>query len=205
MDRLEPRDRAEIVRNALGIGVATGAYALSFGAISTAAGLSVFQTCALSLLMFTGASQYALVGVVGVGGSPWAGAATALLLGSRNGLYGVRLSSLLRARGARRAVAAQLVIDESTAMAVGQDAEEAARLAFWATGLSVFVLWNLGTLVGALAERALSNPNPFGLDAAAPAVGLAAAAAAVRLRAPFLVVVGLAAVVTALVRLAGAD
>src|SRR5437868_13451805 len=107
-----PLQRA-IVRDALGIGIASGAYAISFGAISTAAGLTLPETCALSLLMFTGASQFALVGVVGAGGSVWAGAAAAALLGARNALYGVRLSSLLAAGGWRRFAAAHLVIDET--------------------------------------------------------------------------------------------
>src|ERR1700704_6598306 len=98
--------QGSILRNALGIAVASGAYALSFGAISTTAGLSLLQTCALSVLMFTGASQFALVGVVGGGGSVWGGAATAALLGSRNALYGVRLSSILQVRGWRRILAA---------------------------------------------------------------------------------------------------
>src|SRR5437588_135440 len=99
-----------IVRDALGIGIASGAYAISFGAISTAAGLSLLQTCALSVLMFTGASQFALVGVVGAGGSVWAGAAAAALLGSRNALYGLRLSSLLKIAGLRRIVASHIAI-----------------------------------------------------------------------------------------------
>ncbi|TME51641.1 MAG: AzlC family ABC transporter permease, partial [Chloroflexi bacterium] len=104
--------RSGIVRDALGIGVASGAYAISFGAISTTAGLSLLQTVALSVLMFTGASQFALVGVIGAGGSVWAGAATAALLGTRNALYGVRLSSLLGVHGLRRILAAHFVIDE---------------------------------------------------------------------------------------------
>ncbi len=177
-----------IIRNAVGIGVATGAYALSFGAVSTAAGLSVFQTCALSLLMFTGASQFAMVALLGGGGSPWAGAGTAVVLGTRNALYGLRLSSLLgRAAGGslgrrrtRRLVAAQLIIDESTAMAVTQDTPSAARTGFWSTGLSVFGLWNLGTCLGALGAQALSDPKVVGLDAAAPAAFVALLAPAMR-------------------------
>jgi predicted branched-subunit amino acid permease len=69
-----------IVRDAVGIGVATGAYGLSFGALAVAAGLSVAQACALSLLMFTGASQFALTGAVGAGGDLRAATAGALLL-----------------------------------------------------------------------------------------------------------------------------
>lgn len=189
--------RRGIVRDALGIGIATGAYSLSFGAISTAAGLSLLQTCALSLLMFTGASQFAMVGVIGAGGGVWAGAATAALLGTRNALYGVRLSSLLGVRGVRRAAAAQFVIDETTAMAIARDSLPESRLAFWATGLAVFALWNLGTLAGALATHALPNPKVLGLDAAPPAAFLALLAPRLRAREPM--AIALAAAVVAIV------
>jgi predicted branched-subunit amino acid permease len=189
--------RRGIIRDALGIGIASGAYALSFGAISTTAGLSVLQTCALSLLMFTGASQFAMVGVIGAGGSVWAGAATAALLGARNALYGVRLSSLLGVRGLRRAGAAQFVIDETTAMAIARDDVLDSRFAFWATGFALFVLWNLGTLIGALATYALPNPRVLGLDAAPPAAFLALLAPRLRAREPM--AIALAAGVVALV------
>jgi predicted branched-subunit amino acid permease len=185
------------MRDALGIGVATGAYALSFGAISTAAGLSLLQTCALSVLMFTGASQFALVGVVGAGGSVWAGAATAALLGSRNVLYGVRLSSLLDRRGWKRFASAQFVIDETTAMAIARDSVAASRFAFWATAAAVFSLWNLGTLIGALATHALPDPKVLGFDAAPPAAFLALLAPRLRAREPM--AIALAAGVVALV------
>jgi predicted branched-subunit amino acid permease len=149
-----------VIRDALGIGLATGAAGLSFGALAIGAGLSVVQACALSLLMFTGASQFAFVGLVG-GGAVGA-VASALLLGARNGLYGLRLAPMLPRR------AAQLVIDESTAMALAHG-----RRGFWSTGLSVFACWNLGTLAGALAGTALADPRALGLDAAAPAAFVA--------------------------------
>jgi predicted branched-subunit amino acid permease len=186
-----------VIRDALGIGIATGAYALSFGAISTAAGLSSLQTCALSMLMFTGASQFALVGVVGAGGNVWAGAATAALLGSRNALYGLRLSSLLDLRGWRRLAGSHFVIDETTAMAIARDDSAARHLAFWATGIAVFTLWNLGTLIGALATHALPDPKVLGFDAAPPAAFLALLAPRLRAREPM--AVALAAGVVALV------
>jgi predicted branched-subunit amino acid permease len=195
--RLVPNARNAIIRDALGIGIATGAYALAFGAISVAAGLSVLQTCALSLLMFTGASQFAFVGVLGAGGSAWAGAATAALLGSRNALYGLRLGSLLDLRGLRRFAGAQLVIDESTAMAIARDTKAESRLAFWSTGGAVFVLWNLGTLIGALATHALPDPRVLGFDAAPPAAFLALLAPRLRTREPL--AIAFAAAVLALV------
>ena len=182
--------RRAVIRDALGIGVASGAYAISFGAISTAAGLSLLQTCALSVLMFTGASQFALVGVVGAGGSVWAGAATAALLGSRNALYGVRLSSILERSGWRRVAAAHFVIDETTAMAIARESPAESRLAFWATGLALFTLWNLGTLIGALATHALPDPKVLGLDAAPPAAFLALLAPRLRAREPMAIALG---------------
>ena len=188
-----------ILRDALGIALASGAYAISFGAISTAAGLSLLQTCALSLLMFTGASQFALVGVVGAGGSIWAGAVAAALLGSRNTLYGVRLSTMLDVRGWRRALGSHFVIDETTAMAIARDDPQLSRYAFWVTGVALFVFWNTGTLIGALATQAISDPKVFGLDAAPPAAFLALLAPRLRAREPL--AIALAAAVIAILAL----
>ena len=155
-----------ITRDSLGVGIATGLYGASFGAISVGAGLSVAQTCALSLLMFTGASQFALVGVLGSGGSAVSAALTAMLLGTRNTLYGLRVAPLLGWRGTRRTAAAQLLIDESTAMSVNRETRDDARLGFLVTGGSVFVLWNVFTALGALGGSTIGDPRTYGLDAA---------------------------------------
>jgi predicted branched-subunit amino acid permease len=165
--------RSAIIRDGLGVGIATGTYGVSFGAISVGAGLDVAQTCLLSLLMFTGASQFALVGVVAGGGTPLSGALTALLLGTRNTLYGLRMAPLLAWRGWRRLGGAHLLIDESTAMAVTRESTPAARLGFLTTGRTIFVLWNLMTLLGALAGQAIGDPRTYGLDAAVGAAFLA--------------------------------
>jgi predicted branched-subunit amino acid permease len=186
-----------VIRDAVGIGVASGAYALSFGAISITAGLSLAQTCALSILMFTGASQFAFVGVVGAGGSAWAGAATAMLLGSRNALYGLRLSSLLHVSGLRRVAASHFVIDETTAMAIARDTPLESRFAFWATGFILFSFWNLGTVIGALATQVIPDPKALGLDAAPPAAFLALVAPRLRGREPVAIAIGAAIVVLA--------
>ena len=170
---LDPRERAAIIRDGLGVGIATGAYGISFGAVSVAAGLSVAQTCVLSLLMFTGASQFALIGVAAAGGPPASGAVTALLLGTRNTLYGLRLAPLLGWTGWRRTAAAHLLIDESTAMSVTRESRSAARVGFLTTGVAIFVLWNLFTLVGAVAGSAIGDPRAYGLDAAVGAAFLA--------------------------------
>ena len=166
-------ERRAVVRNSLGVAVATGTYGVSFGALAVTSGFTVLQTCALSALVFTGASQFALLGVVASGGSPLAAASSALLLGSRNTLYGLRLATLLRLTGWRRVAGAHLVIDESTAMAVAQPDRALARVGFFTTGGSIFLLWNTATLAGALGGSSIGDPRTYGLDAAVGAAFLA--------------------------------
>jgi 4-azaleucine resistance transporter AzlC len=163
-----------IERDALAIGLATGAYGVSFGVLAVAAGLSVPQTCAISLLWFTGASQFAAIGVIGAGGGIVAALAPALLLAMRNALYGLSLVPTLRdAPLVGRALQAHFVIDETTAMARAQDDPADAHRAFLATGVSVFVLWNLGSLAGSLLGSGIGDPKALGLDTMFPAAFLA--------------------------------
>lgn len=190
--------RRAVVRQALSVAAATGLYGVSFGALSVAAGLDVWQTAALSLLMFTGGSQFAFVGVLGAGGAGVAAVGTAALLGARNALYGAAMAPLLRLTGARRLLAAHVTIDESTAVATAQRDPELARTGFWWTGVGVFVLWNAFTLVGALVGNALGDPRRWGLDAAAAAAFLALLWPRLAGRAAQLVAAGSVAVALAL-------
>ncbi|NEC52851.1 branched-chain amino acid ABC transporter permease [Actinospica acidiphila] len=162
-----------VVRDALGVGVAVGLSGFAFGVTSAGSGLSLLQTCALSLLVFTGASQFALVGALAAGGGAVTAAAGAFFLGVRNAFYGLRLSQLLALPRAVRPFAAQWVIDETTAVSLAQPTRRAARLGFLVTGLSLYVLWNLTTLLGALGADAIGDTKAWGLDAAGPAVFLA--------------------------------
>jgi 4-azaleucine resistance transporter AzlC len=167
------RMHSSVNRDAAAIGLAVSAFGLSFGVLSVASGLTPFQTVAMSMLVFTGASQFALIGVLGAGGSVVAALAPALLLAVRNGVYGLSLAPLLHGPLASRALKAQLVIDESTAMARAQDNRADAQRAFLATGVSVWVFWNLGTLAGAVLGKGLGDPRDLGLDAMFPAAFLA--------------------------------
>ncbi|WP_371872788.1 AzlC family ABC transporter permease [Streptomyces pacificus] len=162
-----------VVRDALGVGVAVGLSGFAFGVTAAGAGLDVPQTCALSLFVFTGASQFALVGALAAGGNPFTAAAGAFFLGTRNAFYGLRLSQLLAVRRAVRPLAAHWVIDETTAVALAQPTRRAARIGFTVTGLTLYLLWNLTTLLGALGAEAVGDMNAWGLDAAGPAVFLA--------------------------------
>ncbi|WP_245239350.1 AzlC family ABC transporter permease [Streptomyces sp. MZ04] len=162
-----------VVRDALGVGVAVGLSGFAFGVTSAGSGLTVLQTCALSLLVFTGASQFALVGALAGGGNPFTAAAGAFFLGVRNAFYGLRLSQLLALPRVLRPFAAHWVIDETTAVSLAQPTRRAARIGFTVTGLSLYVLWNLTTLLGALGAEAIGDTDAWGLDAAGPAVFLA--------------------------------
>jgi predicted branched-subunit amino acid permease len=166
--------RSATLRDAVGLGVAVGLYGTAFGAAAASTGLSVLQALVMSLSMFTGASQFALVGVVGAGGSGVAAVASALLLGTRNTFYGVRLVPLLAPRGLlRRLGLAHWVIDETTALALAAPDRGLARLAFLAGGATIFTLWNATTLVGALGAAALGTTARAALDAVVPAAFLA--------------------------------
>jgi 4-azaleucine resistance transporter AzlC len=170
-----------VVTASITLGLATGVFAISFGVGAVSTGASIAQTCTMSLLVFTGASQFSLVSVLGAGGSAASALAGAGLLAVRNGVYGLSMAPHLFDRGGpegarhtlgRRLLAAQLVLDETTAMATAQQDLFHRRAAFWITGFSVYFFWNLGTLVGALAGSAI-DPKTFGLDAAFPAAFVA--------------------------------
>ncbi len=146
---------------------------MSFGALSVASGLTVLQTCVLSILLFSGGSQFAFIGVIAGGGNPIAAAGAAALLGIRNAVYGMQLNALIQPRGWRRFAAAHVTIDESLATSTGQTEPLEQKRGFWVAGLGIFVLWNIFTLAGALAGNAVGDPKNWGLDGAAVAAFLA--------------------------------
>jgi predicted branched-subunit amino acid permease len=161
------------VRDSIGLGLAVGVSGIAFGAAAVGSGLTVWQACTLSLLAFTGASQFALAGVVAAGGSMLAGSAGAILLGSRNTLYGLRIAGVLQPRGPRRLLMALGVIDETTAITLAQKDEGTGRQAFTATFCTLYLTWNLATLAGALGAGRVGSPQAFGLDVVGPAAFLA--------------------------------
>jgi predicted branched-subunit amino acid permease len=161
-------------RDSFSVSFTVGAYGSAFGAASIAAHFTVLQTCLLSLLLFSGASQFAVIGVIGAGGAAINAIATSTLLGTRNALYGLRMAPILKMRGIKRALGAQITIDESTGVALAQSDSgiEAMREGFWLTGIGVYIFWNLFTLLGALGAKAIGDPSAWGLDAAVPAAFL---------------------------------
>ncbi len=159
-------------RTAFSVAFTVGLYGAAFGAAGVTAGFSILQTCLLSILLFSGASQFAVVGIMGAGGAAISAIATATLLGFRNALYGLQMAPILKVKGIRRVFAAQITIDESTAVATLQDNDADRKRGFYLTGIGVYVFWNLFTLLGALGASAIGDPSVWGLDAAVPAAFL---------------------------------
>lgn len=192
--------KSQVETMSLGVGIATGLYGISFGALAVAAGLEVWQAQLLSLLMFSGGSQFAFVGVVATGGvsSLPAAIASAWLLGIRNGFYALQMKPLLGALGFRMPFAAQLTIDETAGVSTAQSNSKDTRLGFWLTGVFVFVFWNLFTLVGALLGSSIGDPSAFGLDAAAAAAFLGLLWPRLKALQPIVVAIAAAVVAVAL-------
>ena len=192
--------RRKAIRTSLSVGLAVSAYGFSFGALSVASGLDIWQTCVLSLLMFSGGSQFALIGLIASGGlAAWPAALTAsALLGSRNTLYAIRMSPIIGSGFFRRLAAGWITIDESTAVATAQETVPAQRVGFWLTGLIIFVGWNLTTLAGALLGDLLGDVRMYGLDAAAAAAFLGLLWPRLRALQPVVVAIAAAVVATVL-------
>ena len=162
-------NRNQVDRTALSVAFTVGLYGAAFGAAGVTAGFSILQTCLLSILLFSGASQFAVVGIMGAGGSAVSAIATATLLGFRNALYGLQMAPILKVKGLKRILAAQITIDESTAVATLQENDADRRRGFYITGIGVYIFWNLFTFLGALGASAIGDPAVWGLDAAVPA------------------------------------
>ncbi|WP_261164442.1 AzlC family ABC transporter permease [Microbacterium sp. Marseille-Q6965] len=197
MSSPSPSERRGAWRQGIAVALPTSAYGVSFGALATASGLDVWQTCVLSLLMFSGGSQFAFIGVLGSGGGGPAAIASAALLGVRNAVYAARMNPIVGRTWPRRLAAAQFTIDESTAVSLAHEDPAARRIGFWVTGLGIFIGWNLATLAGALLGDVLGDVRAYGLDAAAAAAFLALLWP--RLRSRQAVAVGAAAAVVAAV------
>ncbi|WP_052460515.1 AzlC family ABC transporter permease [Microbacterium gorillae] len=184
-------------RDGVAVALATSAYGVSFGALAVASGFDIWQTCTLSLLMFTGGSQFAFIGVIASGGVAAAPAAiaSAALLGVRNIAYGMRMAPIVGTTLGRRIAAVPVTIDESTAVGLAQSTPRARRIGFWVTGVGIFLGWNLTTLLGGLLGDLLGDPKTYGLDAAAAAAFLALLWPRLRGRQP--IAVGIAAALVA--------
>ena len=160
----------------------SGLIAFSFGVLARTSGMSLAMTCVMSLVVFAGGAQFLAIATLASGGTPLAAVVGGIVLNARHLPYGLAVAPFLRGPLWKRALASQVVLDESTALALAQPTPELGRIAFYVCGCMLFAAWNLGTLAGALAGGAIADPAALGLDAAFPALFLALLAGQVRER-----------------------
>jgi predicted branched-subunit amino acid permease len=153
--------------------LADGVVGVSFGAIAVSGGQPTWVPLAMSPTVFAGGAQFAALYIVLGGGGLTAAVIAGLVLNARLLPFGFAVADVLDLRWPAKLLGSHLVLDESTAFALGQRDPARRRAAFLACGALLFVVWNLGTLLGVLAGRAVGNPDALGLDAASPMVLLA--------------------------------
>jgi len=175
--------RDPVLREAAVVSIVCTVIGVSYGVLSLSAGMSPLVTVATSLLIFSGGSQFAAVGVIAAGGTGVAAVLSGILVAGRFLGFGTAIARFLPQPFGRRALASHFVIDESAALALARSAthgEGTARRAFWAAGGGVFISWQVGTWIGIVAGQNLPDPGVLGLDAAFPALFLALLAPLVR-------------------------
>ena len=170
------------MRAALVFAASAAVIGFSFGVLARTSGFSLPMTCAMSLFVFAGGSQFLAVATIASGGTALAAVLGGIVLNARHLPYGLAVTPLLRGPLWKRALSSQIVLDESTALALAQPTPELGRVAFYACGCALFLTWNLGTAAGALAGGAIADPAALGLDAAFPASMVALLAPLLRRR-----------------------
>jgi 4-azaleucine resistance transporter AzlC len=182
------------------LGVVVLVFGVSFGVLARAAGFGGLPPVVMSATTFAGSAQFAAASILDAGGTVAAAVAAAVLLNARYGPMGFSVAPSLQGGVLSRFLRAQLVVDESWALAArGAGRFDAAVLV--GAGLTLYAAWVGGTIIGVLAGGVLGDPSRFGLDAAFPALFLALLVPQVRRRRAVAAAVTGAAIALALVPL----
>jgi 4-azaleucine resistance transporter AzlC len=160
------------VRAILPIAATVPLFAISFGVLARASGMGIAAPIVMSATTFGGSAQFAVASILDEGGSVAAAIVAALLLNARYAAIGISVASLFHGSLFRRVAESQVVVDESWAVSARPDGTFDRRVLLGA-GLTLYVLWVLGTVVGVVGGGALGDPDRLGLDAAFPALFLA--------------------------------
>ena len=138
--------------------------AVAFGVAAREAGLSTVETVVMSLIVYSGASQFALAGLVAAGASWLVMAAISLVLGVRHVLYGPSLAPHFRRVGTGRVAAAAFGLTDEVFAVASVKLERRPPLANfgWLLGLETgaYTSWALGTWIGSVAGTAVVAALP---------------------------------------------
>ena len=132
-------------------------FGLVAGAAAVGAGLSVLQAAALSVVVFAGASQLAMVELLGQDATLAVVVGTALVINSRLVMYSASLAPhFVREDSRWRGLMAYILTDQAYALSVtryasGLEGVERKRWYFLGTAAPLWAVWQVCTVVGAVA------------------------------------------------------
>ena len=178
----------------------------TFGVVARQSGLEPVQIAGMSLLVFAGASQFAMVQLFSESAPTPIVIASVLFINLRHALMAASLRAQLQELPViGRLVAGFFLTDESFAMATGHFRRGGRSLAYYFTfAISLYVLWNLATLAGIAIGSAIGDPRRFGVDFAITATFTGIVVLAIR-RPVEIAVALVAALVAGALALAGAS
>jgi len=175
---------------------------IPFGIVARQAGLAPAEIVAMSVFIFAGASQFAMVQLFRDGAAWPVIVATVLLINLRHVLMAAALRPHFDVSVARRLAAAFVLTDEAFAMAIGWFRRGRTELAYYATfAVALYLLWNTATVIGMLAGPSIGEPRRFGVDFAITATFVAIVVLGVRRRSDAIVAVAAALLAAALAAL----
>lgn len=166
------RTHRDGIRASLPLAIAVFGFGLSFGVLARASGMGSVAPVVMSAVTFAGSAQFAAIQVLGVGGTVAAAVTAAVLLNARYGPIGVSVAPYLTGSRWSRLLHAQLVVDESWAIAAEGDGRFNHRVLL-GSGVALYVAWVGGTILGVVFGDVIGDPSRWGLDAAFPALFLA--------------------------------
>jgi branched chain amino acid efflux pump len=170
--RPAPKTYRHGVRAVAPLAVAVGGFGISFGVLARAAGMGTVAPVVMSMTTFAGSAQFAAISILEAGGTVATAVTAAVLLNARYGPIGLSVAPSLRGGPLSRFLHAQLVVDETWAVAAEGEGRFDPRVLVGA-GLTLYMAWVCGTALGVFFGDVFGDPSGWGLDAAFPALFLA--------------------------------
>lgn len=146
-------------------------FAAAYAVSARSAGLTLLETQLMSLIVFSGGAQFSAAGLFAVQAPGPAVILTTFLINLRHLLYGLSLGQRVRMTQLQRLLGAHVLTDEAYGVTVARG--ERSFGFFVGSALSLFLIWNLSTLLGGLLSRLVPDPAALGVDFVFPLAFLA--------------------------------
>lgn len=157
---------ADGVRDVLPLTLGVVPFAGVFGALAIERGLSLGELTLASMTIYAGASQYAMLDMLGQGVPAWSIVLAVFAINFRHLLYSASLGRRLSAFSKWQKVLAFFwLVDPLFASAETRSFSRTLRPAYYFTyGGVLYSTWMASNLLGALFGSLIENPADFGLD-----------------------------------------